>query len=149
MAGIELRSSAFNDHGPMPERMAHRGGNVSPPLSWSGIPEGTQELMLLCEDPDAGPRPFLHWLVTGINPGVTGVGEGEVPAGGRQWPNGFGESGYGGPQPPVGDNPHRYFFRVYALPRSPQLPPQPSVPDVRRAAQSQLASGVLVGAFAR
>ena len=149
MAGIQVRSSAFNDHGPMPERMAHGTGNVSPPLAWSQVPDGTQELMLVCEDPDAGRTPFLHWLVTGIDPGTGGVGEGQQPPNGHAWPSGFGDIGYGGPQPPVGDDPHRYFFRLYALSQPAHLPEAPTASDVARAAQSQLASGVLVGTFAR
>jgi phosphatidylethanolamine-binding protein (PEBP) family uncharacterized protein len=63
-------------------------------------------LLLLCEDPDAPSGTFLHWLVAGIDPMATGVAEGQT--------NGFGEQGWGGPQPLVGDNAHRYFLRLYA-----------------------------------
>lgn len=147
MTGIELRSTEFNDHAPMPGRAAHHVANMSPQLSWSGVPEGTRELVLVCEDPDAGPNPFLHWLVTGIDPTANAVGEGDVPPGGQEWPNGFGEIGYGGPQPPVGDPPHRYFFRLYALAGPPHLPVHPDVPDVRQAVRGELASGTLVGTF--
>jgi Raf kinase inhibitor-like YbhB/YbcL family protein len=151
MAGVELRSSAFNDHDLMPGRLSKPGGNVSPPLRWSGIPDGTEELVLLCEDPDApGGEPFLHWLVTGIDPNTTGVDEGQVPQGGQEWPNGFGTTGWGGPQPPKGDNPHRYFFRLYAVSRPLDVPPTPMAEQARRAAeQRELASGTLVGTFAR
>lgn len=149
MAGIELRSSAFNDHDLMPGRLSKPGGNVSPPLQWAGIPDGTEELVLLCEDFDA-PQPFLHWLVTGIEPGTNGVGEGQVPDGGKEWPNGFGSTGWGGPQPPKGDNPHRYFFHLYAVSRPLDVPETPMAEDVRRAAEQQeLASGTLVGTFYR
>jgi Raf kinase inhibitor-like YbhB/YbcL family protein len=151
MAGVELRSSAFNDHDLMPERLSKPGGNVSPPLRWSGIPDGTEELVLLCEDPDApGGEPFLHWLVTGIDPKTAGVDEGQVPQGGQEWPNGFGTTGWGGPQPPKGDNPHRYFFRLYALSQPFEVPPAPMAEQARRAAeQRELASGTLVGTFGR
>lgn len=150
MAGIEVRSTAFNDHDLMPERLSRPGGNVSPPLQWADVPEGAAELILLCEDPDAGSTPFLHWLVTGIDPHSTGVDEGEVPAGGREWPNDFGSTGWGGPQPPQGDDPHRYFFRLYALNQPIRLPDTPQVPDVHQAIRKRdLASGVLIGTFAR
>jgi Raf kinase inhibitor-like YbhB/YbcL family protein len=150
MAGLELRSQAFNDHDLMPERFSRRGGNMSPPLVWTGVPEGTTELVLLCEDPDAGGEPFLHWLASGIDPAVGEVPEGRVPSGGREWPNGFGTTGWGGPQPPVGDAAHRYFFRLYALARAPELPSRPGASDVHRALDGQeLASGTLVGLFAR
>ncbi len=150
MAGIELRSPAFSDHDLIPGRHAHDGGNVSPALQWSGVPDGTAELVLLCEDPDAPGGTFLHWLVTGIDPASTGVREGQTPPGGREWPNGFGEKGWGGPQPPVGDDPHRYFFRLYALAEPIRLPPAPDTSDVHRAVDhAASASGMTVGRYQR
>jgi Raf kinase inhibitor-like YbhB/YbcL family protein len=150
MAGLVLRSPAFNDHDLMPERLSRQGGNVSPPLEWSGVPEGTAELVLLCEDPDAGREPFLHWLVTHVDPYIGEVAEGRVPAHGHEWPNGFGATGWGGPQPPIGDEPHRYFFHVYAISQPLDLPDQPSAADVRRAVEKdEVASGTLVGTFGR
>jgi Raf kinase inhibitor-like YbhB/YbcL family protein len=149
MAGIEMRSSAFRDNDAMPDRLTRTGGNASPPLNWSGVPAGTAQLVLLCEDQDAPRAPFLHWLVTGIDPTATDVPEGAVPVGGQEWPNGFGDVGYAGPQPPIGDDPHRYFFRIYALPGPVNLPVRPSTMDVHNALDGGLASGVLVGTFAR
>ncbi|MDQ7911240.1 YbhB/YbcL family Raf kinase inhibitor-like protein [Phytohabitans sp. ZYX-F-186] len=150
MAGLVLRSPAFNDHDLMPERLSRQGGNISPPLQWSGVPAGAAELVLLCEDPDAGREPFLHWLVTQVDPRAGEVAEGQVPARGHEWANGFGATGWDGPQPPLGDDPHRYFFHLYALSRPLALPDRPSVADVRRAARKdELASGTLVGTFAR
>ena len=149
MPGIELRSSAFNDHDLMPERLSKLGGNVSPPLTWSGVPEGTAELALMVEDPDGG-APFLHWLVTGIDPAATEVPEGRVPSRGAEWVNSFGNPGWGGPQPPKGDNQHRYFFRLHALSGPLQVPDRPDVERLHRAiADRELASGTLVGTFAR
>jgi len=154
VAGLVLRSPAFNDHDRMPDRFSLQAGNTSPALQWSGVPEGTAELVLMCEDPDAPSGAFLHWLVTGIDPDSDGVAEGEVPRGGREWRNDFGEIGWGGPHPPVGDQPHRYFFHLYALREPLDLPNQgsraPRVSDVQRAARErQLASATLVGIFAR
>lgn len=150
MADVMLRSPAFNDHDLMPKRLSRPGGNVSPPLQWSDVPDGTEELVLLCEDPDAGPEPFLHWLVTQIDPQADGVAEGDVPPGGREWPNSFGTTGWGGPQPPVGDDPHRYFFRLYAVSQPLELPSRPSVEDVQQATSArEVASGTIVGLFAR
>lgn len=150
MADIALRSPAFADHDLLPERLSRPGGNASPPLQWSQVPSGTSELVLLCEDPDAGPEPFLHWLVTGIDPATGGFGEDDAPASGTQWPNDFGATGWGGPQPPVGDEPHRYFFRLYALPEAPALPAHPSARDVHQAVDGHAsATGNLVGRFAR
>lgn len=150
MAGIELRSAAFNDHAFLPDRYAKAGENVSPPLAWSGVPGDTAELLLLCEDPDAPTGTFLHWLVTGIAPLSTGVDSGQTPPGGRPHTNGFGEEGWGGPQPPVGDDAHRYFFRLYALPESLPLSEGATADDVREAAErAALADGTLVGRYQR
>jgi len=150
MAGIELKSAAFTDHAFIPDRFAKRGGNVSPPLTWAQVPDGSAELVLLCEDPDAPAGTFLHWLVTGIAPHSRGVAEGETPESGSARPNGFGERGWGGPQPPPGDGPHRYFFHLYALAAPPELPDDATPEDVHRATeQGTLASGTLVGRYQR
>jgi Raf kinase inhibitor-like YbhB/YbcL family protein len=150
MADIQLRSPAFGDQEPVPRRYAHDQNNVSPPLRWSGIPDGTTELVLLCEDPDAPSGTFLHWLVTGIDPATGGVGEGETPPGGSEMVNGFGERGWAGPQPPVGDRPHRYVFRLYALDHPVQLPVRPDAAAVHRLVDGEsLASAVTVGTYRR
>jgi Raf kinase inhibitor-like YbhB/YbcL family protein len=150
MTGIELRSPAFRDNDLIPARHAHDRENISPALQWSGVQEGTAELLLLCEDPDAPAGSFLHWLVTGIDPGLNGVAEGQIPPGGQEWRNSFGERGWGGPQPPKGDDAHRYFFRMYALSRPARLPAEPTVDDVHRAVDNAaLASGTTVGLYKR
>jgi Raf kinase inhibitor-like YbhB/YbcL family protein len=150
MAGIELRSEAFHDHTPIPRRYTKDGEDVSPPLSWSRPPDGTRELVLVCEDPDAPSGHFLHWLVTGIDPASGGVDTGTVPAGGEPHTNAFGERGWGGPKPPPGDKPHRYFFRLYALPEPVSLPDGSTADDVHRVVdRRQLASGNVVGLYQR
>jgi Raf kinase inhibitor-like YbhB/YbcL family protein len=150
MSGIELKSAAFTDHTVIPHRYAKDGENVSPPLTWSGVPDGTAELALLCEDPDAPSGNFVHWLVTGIDPGSGGVGTGETPPGGTPRTNGYREQGWGGPQPPVGDAAHRYFFRLYALPEPLSLPDGATAEEVHRAVdERQLASGTIVGLYQR
>lgn len=150
MTGIEVHSTAFNDQNPMPERLSRPAGNISPPLEWSKAPQGTRELVLMVEDRDAGRVPFLHWLVTGIDPATTGVAEGDVPMGGQEWQNDFGDIGWGGPQPPVGEEPHRYFFRVFAIAEPLPMPGTPNAVDALHAIQNrELASGVLIGTFAR
>lgn len=150
MAGIELRSPDFSDHTFIPGRHGHDDENVSPSLEWVGVPPETAELLLLCEDPDAPRGSFLHWLVTGIDPHSGGVPEHRTPADGREWRNGFGETGWGGPAPPPGDQAHRYFFRLYALSQPVELPDDPTVEDVYRAADAAMIErGTLVGLFQR
>ncbi|MGK5531600.1 YbhB/YbcL family Raf kinase inhibitor-like protein [Streptomyces sp. URMC 129] len=150
MTGIRLRSTAFTDQAPIPDRYAKDGENVSPPLNWSRPPPGTEELVLLCEDPDAPSGTFLHWLVTGIDPETEGVADGAPPPGGTPHTNGFGDRGWDGPRPPVGDPAHRYFFRLYALPEHVELPERASAADVHRSLDRRsLASGTLVGLHQR
>ena len=112
---IEIGSSAFSEGETVPVRFTCDGDNVSPPLSWSGVPEDASELRISLRDPDAPSGTFTHWLVSGIAPSSSDVGQGMVPPGGTEERNSFGETGYGGPCPPPGDAPHRYVFTVEAL----------------------------------
>lgn len=122
VAGFAFTSeSAVAQRKPIETRFTCEGDDVSPALAWVGIPEGTEELALALEDPDAPGATFTHWLVFGIDPAVTGLPEG-VPAEAmtpgppilRQGRNDFGRKGYGGPCPPSGEE-HRYVFRLLAL----------------------------------
>ncbi|MEV7521362.1 YbhB/YbcL family Raf kinase inhibitor-like protein [Streptomyces sp. NPDC091371] len=150
MTAIELGSTAFRDHQEIPRRHSGEGDDVSPPLTWSAAPEGARELVLVCEDPDAPGGTFLHWLVTGIDPGSSGAAEGAVPPGGREWPNGFGRVGWNGPMPPPGHGRHRYFFRLYAVSEPLPLPERPGSDAVHRALKGrELAAGTLVGTYER
>jgi Raf kinase inhibitor-like YbhB/YbcL family protein len=150
MAGIELKSAVFSDHDIIPRRYSKDGENVSPPLTWSGVPDDAAELVLACEDADAPSGTFVHWLVTGIDPHTGGVDTGDTPTGGRPRTNGYGERGWGGPRPPAGDPAHRYFFRLYAIQEPLSLPGDAPPEAVRAAAeQHQEASGTLVGLYAR
>lgn len=104
----------------------------------------------LCEDRDAPNGVFTHWLVTGIDPWVTSIAEGEGYDHAVVWPNSFGNRGYDGPMPPVGDDPHRYFFRLFALEERTALPPDAPTDLVREVLESRhLATGTVVGLFAR
>lgn len=98
------------------------GGNVSPALNWSGVPAGTQSLVLTAYDPDAPTGSgFWHWAVynipataTGLPAGAGSAG-GTLPAGAAQLRNDGGQPGYVGACPPAGDRAHRYVFTLYAL----------------------------------
>ncbi|WP_329376700.1 YbhB/YbcL family Raf kinase inhibitor-like protein [Streptomyces sp. NBC_01351] len=150
MTGIEISSAAFDDHTAIPRRYSGEGENISPPLTWSAAPEGTAELVLLCEDPDAPGGTFLHWLVTAIDPGATGAEEGQKPRGGLPWPNDFGRVGWSGPMPPPGHGPHRYFFRLHALSEPLTLHGRPTADTVHREVKRmELAVGTLVGTYQR
>jgi Raf kinase inhibitor-like YbhB/YbcL family protein len=147
---IGLRSPAFSDNTLMPERCSRDGGNRSPALEWDALPEETVELALLCEDLDAPEGPFLHWLITGISADTTSLPDGEGPAGGEEGENDYGDVGYGGPQPPIGDDPHRYVFRLFALDAPLSMSPGAAVEVVRAALDDRrVATGTLIGLFAR
>lgn len=149
-AGLMLRSEAFADHAFIPERYALDGDNTSPPLEWDAPPEGTAEFALLCEDPDAPGGPFTHWVVTAVPASARAVREGKLPREAVPGRNDFGELGWSGPRPPVGDEAHRYFFRLYALDRPLGLQEGAIGAELRAAvAPCCLARGTLIGLFGR
>jgi len=119
---LTLKSSDFAHQEDMPEIFTCDGDNISPALSWSGLPQNTLSLVLIVDDPDA-PDPaapkmtWVHWLLYNIPPTVMGlpkaVAVGDLPPGTRQGKNDWKLTGYGGPCPPIGR--HRYFHKLYAL----------------------------------
>jgi Raf kinase inhibitor-like YbhB/YbcL family protein len=110
-----LSSPEFADGQPIPRRFTCDGEDVSPPLAWEGVPDGAAALALVLDDPDAGGGTYVHWVVHGLEPTLTGLDEGALPDGAREAENADGESGYSGPCPPEEDGPHTYRFTVYAL----------------------------------
>ncbi len=114
-----LVSATLREGGMIPSVYTCDGKDLSPPLSWSGAPEGTKSFALICDDPDAPGGTWVHWVVFNVPSNVASLPEGvptirELPDGTRQGINDFHRIGYGGPCPPKGP-PHRYFFRLYAL----------------------------------
>ena len=158
LAVIGVTSAAFPDGGNIPARYAEPGGNLSPALSWSALPENTASIAILCEDPDApGTEAFSHWVAFNLPPSMTSVPEGlpkdASPSelkGGAQGVNHFGRLGYDGPAPPRGDGPHRYQFQIYALDEMLTLPPGASAQALRKVTKGHIVGkGVLVGLFSR
>ncbi|MFE0515264.1 YbhB/YbcL family Raf kinase inhibitor-like protein [Streptomyces sp. NPDC058964] len=147
---VTVTSSAFAENGTIPRRYTCDGEDVSPPLAFSGVPADTTGLVLVVADPDAPRGTFTHWLMWDIGPRTTELPAGRVPPGAVQGRNGFGKTGYGGPCPPRGDKPHHYAFSVYAADRRPDLAPDATLDDVRRAlAGHTLAVGTLTGRYGR
>ena len=119
---VVLNSSAFEPNGPIPAKYTCEGEDVSPALSWSGVPSGTKSLALIVDDPDA-PDPaapkmtWVHWVLYDVPPSAQGLpeaaGVNSLPRGTREGLNDWKRKGYGGPCPPIGR--HRYFFKLYAL----------------------------------
>jgi Raf kinase inhibitor-like YbhB/YbcL family protein len=118
---MDLTSSSFPAQGEIPSRYTCEGQDVSPALTWSGLPAGTKSLALIVDDPDApDPRAaqtrWVHWILYNIPATASGLPEGaraqDLP-GSAEGQNDWQSTGYRGPCPPIGR--HRYFHRLYAL----------------------------------
>jgi Raf kinase inhibitor-like YbhB/YbcL family protein len=136
-ARIQVSSPAFANGAPIPRRYTCTGQDISPPLRWSGIPRGARDLVLEMQDRDASDPSapggeFVHWIVRGIPPRLSGLEQGHLPAGAGVGLNSFGKPGYRGPCPPHGDPPHHYVITLIAVGSS-----------------RPLASGTLVGTYGR
>ena len=121
---LSLTSPAFAAGQPVPKKYTCEGGDLSPPLAWSGVPAHAKSLALIVDDPDAPDpqapqRVWVHWVLYNIPPATTVLAEApkgsNIPAGAAQGMNDWSRRGYGGPCPPIGR--HRYFFELYALDR--------------------------------
>ena len=148
---LTVTSSAFADGATIPVKYTCTASNpVSPPLAWSGVPNGAAELILLVEDPDASPGGFVHWVVYGIPPSMQGLAEGSLPSGAKQGANGRNQDQWAGPCPPVGNPPHHYRFTLTAVSKSLGLAPGATAAQVKAAmAGSILRQGLLVGRYGR
>lgn len=152
---LALTSAEFTDRGRIPRRYTCEGEDISPPLSWSGIPEGTKSFALIINDPDApdpaAPRmTWVHWVLYNLPPTVSDLAEGisseSLPSSTQQGKNDWKRLGYRGPCPPVGR--HRYFHKLYAL--DVMLPELGAVTsgELEEAMQGHiLAKAVLVGTY--
>lgn len=119
---LSLKSPAFAHMSDAPKQYTCDGDDISPELTWSGIPDNTKSLALIVDDPDA-PDPaapkmtWIHWVLYNIPPTVAGLPENTIPEnlpnGTLQGKNDWKQTGYRGPCPPKGR--HRYFFKLYAL----------------------------------
>mgnify|MGYP006305944211 CR=1 FL=1 len=116
MSDLKLKSPVFSDGDPIPEKYGLTQENINPPLEFEGGPEDAESLVLLMDDPDAmkpAGKVWDHWTVWHINPKTPEISEGSAPPEAMQGMTDFGETGYGGPNPP--DGVHTYRFRLFAL----------------------------------
>ena len=122
---LTIQSSAFQSDAVIPKRFTGDGEDVSPQLTWSGLPDGATELALIMDDPDAPtPQPWVHWVIYKIPAGTAGLPEAlpqtatlTLPEGALQGVNSWGSDniGYRGPAPPAGHGVHHYHFKLFAL----------------------------------
>lgn len=155
--GLTLSSEAFAQGSPIPARYTCDGNDISPPLAWSGIPDGTQSLALIVADPDApdpeAPRlTWYHWVLYDIPPALAGLPENAgSPHASTAILNGLNSwehTSYGGPCPPIGR--HRYFFHLYALDQKLDVQGQPTAEALHKAMKGHvIAKTELMGTYAK
>lgn len=154
---LAISSSAFSNNGEIPRRYTCDADDISPDLTWTGLPDGTRSLVLVVDDPDA-PDPaapkmtWVHWVLYNIPPNASGLAEAvaskDLPGGTEEGLNDWNRTGYGGPCPPIGR--HRYFHKLYAL--DSVLPDlgQATKADLERAMQGHIVGQAeLIGTYQR
>jgi Raf kinase inhibitor-like YbhB/YbcL family protein len=150
---ISISSSAFQEGGMIPAEYTCDGNDISPPLQWAGVPDGTKSIALICDDPDAPVGTWVHWVLWNLPPSAGELAKGvstkpELPDGSRQGISDFGRPGYGGPCPPGGT--HRYYFKICALDTKLDLPSSTRKADLLKAMKGHiLAEGQLMGKYSR
>lgn len=155
---LHLASPAFANGARLPERFTADGEGVSPPLFWTGVPEGAERLALIVEDPDApAPQPLVHAVVWDLPPHAGELKEGAIRADGSGGAGGsdVGRNSYLGegwlpPDPPTGHGPHHYAFQLFALGPGPDVGDTPGRGAIVKAMAGRvLAAGLLTGTYSR
>ncbi|MGL6193429.1 MAG: YbhB/YbcL family Raf kinase inhibitor-like protein [Thermoguttaceae bacterium] len=156
-----LTSKVFKDGEQIPREYTSEGLDFSPPLEWSGLPTGTKELALTCEDFDASSSaPWVHWVIYKIPPTLSELPE-KLPQdlelgppisavqGKNSWTTGR-TIGYRGPDPPAGFGPHRYTFTLYALESKLELEPGAEKNDLLEAIHGKtIGTAQITGTYER
>ncbi len=145
---MKLQSPTFQPNEFIPSKYTCDGGNVNPPLQFSGVPDSAQSLTLIVDDPDAPAGTWVHWIIFGIDPKIKEIKENSLPEKAVQGMTSFGRIGYGGPCPPSGT--HRYFFKLYALDQDLNFDDTPTKDALERAMAGHiLDSAELIGLYQR
>ena len=153
MADIRVSSPAFENEAMIPAKYTCDGRDISPPLSWEGLPQGAKSIALISDDPDAPVGTWVHWVIWNIPADKTGLPESmpkdrELPDKTRQGTTDFKRIGYGGPCPPGGV--HRYYFKLYALDAMLELEAGATKAQLLKAMEGHiLAKGELMGKYTR
>ncbi|MGD2095366.1 MAG: YbhB/YbcL family Raf kinase inhibitor-like protein [Phycisphaerales bacterium] len=150
---IKITSSAFQKDGMIPSKYTCDGADISPPLQWDAVPEGTKSIALINDDPDAPMGTWVHWVLYNLPADTKELAENippeeTLPNGAKQGITDFGRIGYGGPCPPGGT--HRYFFKIYALDTQLALEAGASKSQLLKAMKGHiLVQGELMGKYKR
>lgn len=154
IATLQISSPAFDDGGSIPVEFTCDDENISPPLRWADVPDGTRSIAILVDDPDAPSGIFRHWSVFNIPAASRSIAANRpttesLKDSRRQAVNDFGGMGYEGPCPPVGEE-HEYVFFIYALSEPLELEGSPSPSDVSAALRGKvLGTGSFSAMYAR
>ena len=145
MGNLQLTSSAFSSGDEIPRQFGYKNGNEAPPLTISGVPEGTKSLALIMDDPDAMVavgKIWVHWVAWNIDPTAT-----ELENLTTEGMTDFGEVGYGGPAPP--DKRHTYVFKLYALDSKLELASESTKADIEKVMEGHIIEqATLTGTYA-
>jgi Raf kinase inhibitor-like YbhB/YbcL family protein len=150
---MKLISTVFKHKDIIPPQYTCDGQDVSPPLVWSPPPADTQSLALICDDPDAPGKTWVHWVIYNLSPSTHSLPEAvpresAIAGGGIQGINDFHQPAYGGPCPPGGT--HRYFFKLYALNKTLDLKPGATKAELEATMQGHIIDrGELMAYYSR
>lgn len=155
---MKVESPAFKNGQKIPTKYTADGEDISPPIVWSNIPEGTVEFALICDDPDAPTaEPWVHWVIYKIGPNIHALPENipkvarvESPIKALQGRNSWTYIGYNGPAPPPGSGIHHYRFTVYALDTQLDIEDSATKKELLEAMEGHIiGKGTLVGTYKR
>ncbi|MDP3998544.1 MAG: YbhB/YbcL family Raf kinase inhibitor-like protein [bacterium] len=132
---LTLKSPAFNHNDSIPSKYTCQGENINPPLEISGIHPATKSIALIVDDPDAPAGTWVHWTGWNIPPTTKDILE-NSRLNGTEGTTSFGKPGYGGPCPPSGT--HRYFFKLYALDTTLELPSTAKKEELEKAMKEHI-----------
>ncbi len=150
---MELTSTSFKNGEFIPRKYTCDGNDISPPLNWDKVPEGTKSFAFISDDPDAPMGTWVHWVFYNLPPDLRSLQEGipldrQLKDGAMQGMTDFKRPGYGGPCPPGGV--HRYFFKLYALDSLLNLKPGATKSEVTKAMHGHILSQCeLMGKYRR
>ena len=145
---IIVTSGAFSEGDKIPRIYTCDDQNVSPPITWTGVPTHTVSLALIMDDPDAPSGTWVHWVLFNLPANTASLEQGKN-GGGTEGVNDFNKLGYGGPCPPRGST-HRYYIKLYALDKVLDLKAGASKSQVEKAMRDHiLAQGQLMAKYSR
>ena len=150
---LEISSPSFAKAGAIPLDFSCDGRDISPALTWTEPPAGTQSFALIMDDPDAPMGTWVHWIVFNIPASSRNLTEAvptdpQLSDGSLQGKTSAGSNGYHGPCPPSGT--HRYFFKLYALDATLSISTNADKKELLAAMEGHiLANAELMGTFSR